>query len=77
LEDFPGTYPIGYLDGWGHARSGKRLKKIARSIASFCQNAKKRSNPPDQAIRDWQEDLQWMKRELYHPLNFGFDWPTP
>jgi hypothetical protein len=77
LEDFPGTYPIGYLDGWGHARSGKRLKKIARSIASFCQNAKKRSNPPDQAIRDWQEDLRWMKRELYHPLNFGFDWPTP
>lgn len=74
-EEFPGTYPLGYLDKWGKPESGMRLEKMARSIATFCRNQKKMSNPSKQAISDWENDLQWLKREFYHPLNFGFDWP--
>lgn len=75
-EEFPGTYPIGYLDKWGNPESGVRLEKMAKSIATFCRNHKKMSNPSEQAIHDWETDLDWLKREFYHPLNFGFDWPS-
>lgn len=77
LDGFPGNFSDDYLREWGAARSGKRLEKIARSIASFCRNAKRRKNPPIQAIGEWENDLEWLKNELYHPLSFGFNWPSP
>lgn len=75
-EEFPDTYPIGYLDKWGNPESGVRLEKMAKSIATFCRNHKKRSNASVQAISDWEKDLEWLKDRFYHPLNFGFDWPS-
>lgn len=75
-EEFPGTYPIGYLDKWGKPESGMRLEKMARSIATFCRNQKRMSNPSEQAISDWESDLEWLKREFYNPVHFGFDWPS-
>lgn len=74
--EFPGAYPIGYLDDWGQPESGMRLKKMADSIASFCRTHKRQSNPSQQAINDWEADLKWLKKTFYHPLNFGFNWPT-
>lgn len=75
-EEFPGTYPLGYLDKWGKPESGMRLEKIARSIATFCRNRKKMSNPSEQAINDWERDLEWLKRNFFNPVHFGFDWPS-
>jgi len=75
-EDFPGTYPLGYLDEWDKPKSGDRLKKMANSIAAFCRNHRKRSNASTTAINDWETDLEWLKDKFYHPLNFGFGWPT-
>lgn len=74
--ELPGTYPLGYLDEWGKPESGARLEKMAKSIATFCRNHKKRSDASVQAINDWETDLEWLKKNLYHPLNFGFDWPS-
>lgn len=74
-EEFPGTYPLGYLDKWGKPESGVRLEKLVNSIATFCRNHRKRSNASEQAINDWETDLDWLKDRFYHPLNFGFDWP--
>lgn len=75
-EEFPGTYPLGYLDEWGEPESGLRLEKMVNSIATFCRNHRKKSNASEQAINDWETDLDWLKNEFYHPLNFGFDWPN-
>lgn len=74
-EGFPGTYPFGYLDGWGNPESGVRLEKMANSIATFCRNHRRRENASAQAINDWEADLRWLKNNFYHPLGFGFDWP--
>lgn len=76
LEEFPGTYPLGYLEKWGKPESGVRLEKMTKSIATFCRNYRKRSDASAQPINDWETDLEWLKDRFYHPLNFGFDWPS-
>jgi len=75
-EEFPGTYPLGYLDGWGKPEGGVRLEKMVNSIATFCRNHRRRANASAQAINDWESDLKWLKNNFYHPLGFGFDWPS-
>ena len=63
-----------YMNQWDNPSSGNRLKKMADSIASFARSAKKRNNPPEQAIEDWEEDLDWLKM-TYYIGRFSFDWP--
>lgn len=63
-----------YMEKWGEPGSKTRLCEIAESIASFTRNAKKRGNPPKKAISDWEEDLDWLKKKLYHG-RFRFSWP--
>ncbi len=64
-----------YMEEWGDAASSQRLHKIANSIASFAKNAKKRSKPPELAIEEWEEDLEWLKNNFYHG-HFSFHWPS-
>ena len=64
-----------YVSEWGEAQTSKRLKKLADSIAAFTRNAKRRSNPNfEQAIRDWEADLAYLKRN-YYDNRFSFRWP--
>ena len=63
-----------YMAEWGTPNSGERLKKMADSIASFACNAKRKNNPClQQAIDDWEQDLDWL-RETYYNGRFSFDW---
>lgn len=75
LGEFPGTYPADYFNDWGRAGSGRRLEQIAHLVAYHCRLFKQQQNPPEQAIEDREADLEWLKRNLYPPLTYTFDWP--
>ena len=65
-----------YINQWGNPNTAKRLQKIANNIAWFCRNMRKRNNPNDQdAIDDWESDLQWLKIKYYHKYRYEFEWP--
>ncbi|MCY2991054.1 MAG: hypothetical protein NTY19_24725 [Planctomycetota bacterium] len=67
--------PVEYMTEWGVEGSSQRLRKIADSIAAHCRNRKqKRTNTSDDAIRDWEADLDWLKAEFYHELRW-IGWP--
>ena len=65
---------IQYMAEWGSPNTGSRLQKLANTIASLARNAKRRNNPPEQAIEDWENDLEWLKN-TYYSGRFNFDWP--
>ncbi|WP_156667084.1 hypothetical protein [Rhizobium bangladeshense] len=71
----PPILPTTHMVLWGPANSGRRLKKIAETIAAFARNAKRRRNPSyGQAIDDWEYDLQRLHDALYVG-RFDFGWP--
>ena len=79
LEIFNGELPPlnswSYLSEWGTPKSVDRLKKMAESIATFTRNAKrKRGADMADAVSDWEDDLSFLKEELYVG-RFGFAWP--
>lgn len=64
-----------YVSEWGEPQTPERLKKLADSIAAFTRNAKRRNNPNfEQAIRDWETDLAYLKRNYYDNRS-SFRWP--
>lgn len=71
----PKVWSEEYLDEWGEAESADRLRKIAESIASFAKNMKRKSiGKSEAAIKDWEEDLDWLKVRFYTG-RFRFRWP--
>lgn len=74
-ETLPNVESPEYMEGWGKAASGRRLWKMANSIAAFCRNNKRKRNPSEQSIAEWEEDLEWLRKEFYTG-RFGFEWPT-
>ncbi len=74
-EALPAVGPDGYMDEWDDPRTPGRLGKIAESIASHCRNMKRRgSGRSDEAIKNWEDDLAWLKQEFYRG-HFRFLWP--
>lgn len=72
----PPAFPKIYLDQWGDPGTAARLRKIAESIAAFARNAKRRSDSRlDQAIIDWEADLEFLYYDFYVG-KFGFGWPS-
>jgi len=68
---------VAYMRSWGTPETGPRLKKIAEAIAAFARNAKRRRNPRlAEAIRQWEDDLMYLRRVLYIGRFDGFTWPT-
>lgn len=70
----PNVVDDSYMQGWGEPNTKKRLRKLAYSIASFTCLSKRKRNPSQKAIDDWEEDLAWLKKEFYHG-RFTFSWP--
>lgn len=66
--------PENYLREWGHPQTSERLLKLGNVISSLARNAKRRENPPRDAIRDWEEDLEWLKENFYKGA-YRFQWP--
>lgn len=64
-----------YLSEWGEPQSSARLKKLANSIAAFTRNSRRRNDKDfSQAIQDWEDDLNYLKRR-YYDQRFSFRWP--
>jgi hypothetical protein len=76
LDELPGRYSQHYLQEWGPAESGARLKKIADKLASECRTRRDAKKDFSVAISHWENDLGWLKETFYNPLTYGFKWPT-
>jgi hypothetical protein len=65
-----------YCRQWGPPAAAARLERLAKEIARFTQNAKrKRSADMTSAISDWEADLKYLYRQ-YYVGKFGFGWPS-
>ena len=63
-----------YASEWGSVKSEKRLKKIADCISTFANNALRNPNDMSSAIREWSEDLNYIKVTYYDGWAM-FPWP--
>jgi len=74
-ECIPPVFSRAYLEEWGDPSTVQRLKKLADTIASLARNAKRRrTQAMDQAVRDWEADLEFLYYE-YYVGRFSFAWP--
>lgn len=72
----PPAFPQDYLRAWGSPSSPSRLRKMAESIAAFARNAKRRRQfNLDEAIWEWEIDLQFLYTK-YYVGRFQFAWPS-
>jgi len=63
-----------YMEEWGRPRQSKRLWRIAHHIAWLIRSRK--SIPSMRyAVRDWQDDLDWLQEEFY-TNRMRFTWPN-
>jgi hypothetical protein len=67
----PPVFDDHYAEQWGSPGSPFRLWKMARTIAAFTRNAKRRDAQMSEAIRDWERDLEFLYRQ-YYVGEFGF-----
>lgn len=74
-DSVPNVQSMAYMAEWGTPNSSTRLQKLANSIASFARYAQRRASPPEEAIRDWEEDLGWLEETFYRG-KFRFRWPS-
>lgn len=64
-----------YMKEWGKPKSKERLLKMANSLAAFCRNEKRKSNPSKIAIKEWEVDLEWLK-DTFYTGRFTFQYPS-
>jgi hypothetical protein len=76
-DELPGSYPLEYINQWGEAGSGTRLKRIADLLARTCRSFRKQGASYDLAVCHYESDLWWLKRAIYEPRGYGFAWPDP
>ena len=76
LGPVPPVFPVSHMIEWGLPSSASRLRKMAESIAAFTRNARRRRNRNlDFAIKDWEDDLNYLYEE-YYIGRFHFAWPS-
>lgn len=72
----PRVHSHAYMREWGDPNSATRLRKMAHSIAAFVRNNKrKKGKVYRKAIKDWEDDLRYLKRTYYNG-RYDFPWPT-
>ncbi|GAA2545340.1 hypothetical protein [Mycolicibacterium diernhoferi] len=52
-----------YIAEWGEPNSQQRADKIERCLSNFAEVARRRSADMSEAIADWEDDLDWFRRE--------------
>jgi hypothetical protein len=76
FDDLSDIDDLEYVAEWGLPKSGERLKKMADSISSFIKNCKRKHDPSyDIAIREWENDLSYIKTTFYDAWYSEFPWP--
>lgn len=74
LGDIPWVESDAYMRQWGRAQTRMRLRRMAEHIAMLIRKASGKYNM-DEAISDWESDLNWLYDEFYGPGGMGFTWP--
>lgn len=65
-----------YMIEWGTPKSSTRLKKMAETLASLTKGAKrKKTANMSLAIKDWEHDLAWLKKQYYLEHRYIWVWP--
>ncbi|WP_318471907.1 hypothetical protein [Photobacterium leiognathi] len=64
-----------YIAQWAKPSSAGRLKKMAETLAALIRNAKRKSVDMSVAIRNWEDDLQWLKDRYYEQYQDQWKWP--
>jgi hypothetical protein len=67
--------PGDYLEEWGQPQTARRLKKLANTLASLTRNMKRRERPSQEAIEQWQADLEFLRKSFYVG-RYDFKWPS-
>lgn len=80
VRNVPNVTSVDYMLKWGKPNTGKRLLKLARSIANFVKNAKRKDVIAYMvSVIEWESDLDYLKRKYYvGRYDFGgdrFKWP--
>jgi hypothetical protein len=66
-----------YMDEWGEPGTEQRLGKLAMTIAFFVRDKKKyKDEKYAKAIIEWEEDLEWLRKEHYSASRHKFSWPN-
>ncbi len=62
---------------WGDPKSARRLQRIATHLQSAInlRYARKNNSSFKQAMTHWFNDLEYLKRMVYIPYGFKFEWP--
>jgi hypothetical protein len=63
-----------YVSEWASPGSGRRLRKLAGTIAALCRNAKRKSANMREPVARWESDLEWL-RQRYYDRRQRFQWP--
>ena len=75
LSELPPLNGPSYMQEWGTPNTGKRLSKLAESLAAFTRNAARRQEGSfSVAIAEWQADLKYLYNQYYRN-RFAFPWP--
>ncbi|SUQ33785.1 hypothetical protein [Vibrio vulnificus] len=48
---------------------------MAETLAALTRNAKRKNQSMGAAIRDWEDDLQWLKDRYYEQYQDHWKWP--
>lgn len=73
-REIPNIISEEYMRECGKPKSGLRLKKIANTIAARTKDAKRSKKDYSLAIKHWESDLRYIKREFYNN-RYNFKWP--
>ena len=73
---FPADYSRNERQRWGLPRTEARLKVIAHEIAKFANTLGNRDVDMSCAVREWNDDLAWLKKKYYNRRKeMLFSWP--
>jgi hypothetical protein len=76
-NELPNVNNPEYMEEWAEPESPRRLQKLAETIAALTRNAKRKIEYDySVAIREWEEDLDYLYNEYYLGY-FHFGWPRP
>ncbi|HFQ5355573.1 TPA: hypothetical protein ACGVAX_002786 [Vibrio vulnificus] len=77
MEHLPYVESRAYMNEWGEPQSSGRLRKMAETLASLTKGAKRKTQANmSRAIRDWENDLAWLKEEYYLKHKYVWVWPS-
>jgi hypothetical protein len=65
-----------YRKAWGRAGSVQRLYRMALHIKFLIEGPSGRDYRKPQALADWTDDLNWLKRKYYKKGVHKFSWPN-